>query len=56
MKDRGLKAMDYNTAFRGLTTCDISDACDALGISAVTTGAIKPAYPESASICGPVST
>ena len=48
--------MDYSHAFRGLSTCDISDACDALGIAAVTTGAIKASFPEAAAICGPVST
>ena len=48
--------MDYLQAFRGLSTCDLSDACDALGIDAVTTGAIKAAYPEAAAMCGPVST
>ena len=48
--------MDYTHAFRGLSTCDISDACDALGIAAVTTGAIKASWPGAAAICGPVST
>src|SRR4051812_37723851 len=48
--------MDYSHAFRGLSTCDISDACDALGIDAVTTGAIKAVYPKAPPMCGPVST
>lgn len=48
--------MDYSEGFRGLSTCDLSDACDALGIAAATTGAIKAAYPEAQPICGPVAT
>lgn len=48
--------MNYSDAFRGLSTCDLSDACDALGIEAVTSGAIKAVYPEAVSMCGPVAT
>ena len=48
--------MDYGKAFGGLSTCDLSDACDALGIDAATTGAIKAVYPDASAICGPVST
>lgn len=48
--------MDYAQAFRGIATCDLSDACDALGIEAVTTGAVKGIYAGCPSICGPVVT
>ena len=48
--------MDHSQAMRGLTTCDLSDACDALGIAAVTTGAIKAVYPSCPMICGPIAT
>ena len=48
--------MDYSHEFFGLSTCDLSDACDALGIDPVTTGAIKPVYPQSIAMCGPIST
>ncbi|MGE4219770.1 MAG: RraA family protein [Alphaproteobacteria bacterium] len=48
--------MDYAQAFRGIATCDLSDACDALGIAAVTTGTIKPVYHDCPKICGPAVT
>lgn len=48
--------MDHAHAFRGLSTCDLSDACDALGIDAATSGAIKAVYPDAKPICGPLST
>lgn len=48
--------MNLNQAMQGLTTCDISDACDALDIAAVTSGAIKGVHAGCAPICGPVST
>ena len=48
--------MDYMQAFRGLSTCDLSDACDALGIAPVTSGALKAVYPECQPLCGPVAT
>ena len=42
--------MNYAEAFRDITTCDISDACDALGIDPVTTGntgkLLKSVYQE----------
>ena len=48
--------MDYMQAFRGLSTCDLSDACDALGIAPVTSGALKAVYPACRPLCGPVAT
>ncbi|WP_396911555.1 RraA family protein [Mycolicibacterium sp.] len=48
--------MDYSQAFRGIVTPDLSDACDALGIEAITTGAPKGVYAECRRICGPVVT
>jgi len=48
--------MNYAEAFSGIATCDLSDACDALGIDAVTTGRIKPVYPGCPKICGPAVT
>ncbi len=48
--------MNHAQAMQGLTTCDISDACDALGIAAVTDGAVKAMHAACAPICGPVST
>ncbi|MBL8384179.1 MAG: hypothetical protein JNM90_13955 [Burkholderiales bacterium] len=43
-------------AMQGLTTCDLSDACDALGIAAVTSGAVRGVHGACAPICGPIST
>ena len=48
--------MNYMQAFREISTCDLSDGCDALGIVAVTSGAIKGVYPACPPICGPVVT
>lgn len=48
--------MDYTRAFTGITTCDLSDACDALGIEAVTSGTPKPVYAGCRPICGSVVT
>jgi 4-hydroxy-4-methyl-2-oxoglutarate aldolase len=48
--------MDYVQAFRGIVTPDLSDACDALGIEAVTSGAIHAVYPNCPVICGPAVT
>jgi regulator of RNase E activity RraA len=38
-----------------VTTCDLSDACDALGVAAASTGSIKPVW-GCAPICGPLVT
>lgn len=48
--------MNYQEAFRGISTCDLSDACDALGITAATSGQIQPVYQGCPRICGPVFT
>jgi len=48
--------MDYMQAFRGIVTPDLSDACDALGIEAVTSGAVHGVYSDCPPICGPVVT
>ncbi|MSQ54760.1 MAG: hypothetical protein EXR31_05270 [Betaproteobacteria bacterium] len=48
--------MNYSEAFRDITTCDLSDGCDALGIVPVTTGAVKGVFPGCRPICGPVIT
>ncbi|MCW2240511.1 RraA family protein [Azospirillum canadense] len=48
--------MDYAQAFRGIATCDLSDACDALGIEAVTSGSMKGVFQDCPPICGPVVT
>lgn len=48
--------MNYMQAFREISTCDLSDGCDALGIVPVTSGAIKGVYPGCPPICGPVVT
>ena len=37
-------------------SCDVSDACDELGIEAVRTGALRPLWPGCPAICGPVTT
>jgi 4-hydroxy-4-methyl-2-oxoglutarate aldolase len=38
------------------STCDISDACDELGIAAVRTGALRPAWPGCPAVLGRVVT
>ncbi|MBC5810193.1 MAG: hypothetical protein GIW95_04950 [Candidatus Eremiobacteraeota bacterium] len=48
--------MDYGQAFRGIVTCDLSDACDALGIKAVTPSGIQPIYHGCPATIGPVTT
>lgn len=48
--------MDYGKAFTGLVTCDLSDACDALGVRSVTSGSPKPIYSPCRPVCGPVVT
>jgi regulator of RNase E activity RraA len=48
--------MDYAQAFRGIVTCDLSDACDALGIGTVTTGGIRPVYEGCRPLIGPITT
>lgn len=48
--------MDYSLAFKGLATCDLSDACDALGIEAVTSGEIGAVYEGCRPTIGPVVT
>src|SRR3954451_5632237 len=39
-----------------LDSCDISDACDELGVEAVRTGALRPLWPECQPVSGPVTT
>jgi hypothetical protein len=46
--------MNHAQAMQSLTTCDISDACDALRIDAVTDGAVNVAHTACGLICGPV--
>lgn len=48
--------MNYMQAFRGVSTCDLSDACDALGIVPATSGQVKAVYPDCPAICGPIVT
>lgn len=48
--------MDYTGAFEGLAACDLSDACDALGIETVTPAGIRPIYPGCKPAIGPVTT
>jgi regulator of RNase E activity RraA len=48
--------MNYLEAFRGVSTCDLSDACDALGIVPATSGQVKAVYPDCPRICGPIVT
>ncbi len=48
--------MNYAQAMQGLSICDLSDACDALGIVPATSGAIKAAYAGCPPLCGPVAT
>ena len=37
--------MNYAQAMQGLSTCDLSDACDALGIRPATSGAVNAVHP-----------
>lgn len=48
--------MNYTQALQGIVTPDLSDACDALRIEAVTSGAVRAVYPNCPMICGPVVT
>lgn len=48
--------MDYGQAFRGIVTCDLSDACDSLGIQTVTPTGIRGIYPGCKPVIGPVTT
>ena len=48
--------MNFAQAMQGLSTCDLSDACDALGIQPATSGAVKAVHPGCVPICGPIST
>ena len=48
--------MNFSEAMREISTCDLSDACDALGIVPATTGAVKAVYPGCRPICGPIVT
>lgn len=48
--------MNHAKAFEGLTTCDLSDACDALGIAAVADGGIRAMHAGCTPLCGPIIT
>jgi regulator of RNase E activity RraA len=48
--------VDYSHAMKGIVTPDLSDACDALGIEAVTSGAVHAVYRNCPGVCGPVVT
>lgn len=48
--------MDYGQAFQGIATCDLSDACDSLGIQAVTPAGINGIYPGCRAAIGPATT
>ncbi len=48
--------MNYMQAFRDISTCDLSDACDTLGIVPATSGQVKGVYPGCPPICGPIVT
>jgi regulator of RNase E activity RraA len=48
--------MNYMQAFREISTCDLSDACDTLGIVPATSGQVKGVYPGCPPICGPIIT
>lgn len=48
--------MNYALAMQGISTCDLSDACDALGIVPAESGAIKAIYPGCPPLCGPIAT
>jgi 4-hydroxy-4-methyl-2-oxoglutarate aldolase len=39
-----------------MNTCDVSDACDELGIRAVRTGSLRPLWDSCPAVSGPVST
>lgn len=38
-----------------LDSCDVSDACDRLGIEAVRTGSLRPLWPRCAPVAGPLT-
>ncbi len=48
--------MDAANRLEPLSTCDVSDACDELGVAACRTGAIRPAWPGCPSLTGLVET
>jgi 4-hydroxy-4-methyl-2-oxoglutarate aldolase len=48
--------MNYMQAFKDISTCDLSDACDTLGIVPATSGQVKGVYPGCPPICGPIIT
>lgn len=48
--------MDLSLAFQDLATCDLSDACDKLGVATYTTGALKPVFSPCRPIIGRVIT
>lgn len=47
--------MSRSWSLDGISTCDLSDACDALGFKAPMTGVVKPVW-RCGPICGPVVT
>lgn len=47
--------MAQEWSLEGVSTCDLSDACDALGFKPPNTGAVKPVW-NCPPICGPVVT
>jgi regulator of RNase E activity RraA len=48
--------VNHAQAMQGLSICDLSDACDALGIVPAKSGAIRAMYPGCPPLCGPVAT
>lgn len=48
--------MDYTELLSGAGSCDVSDACDRLGVPAARSGAIRPVYPGCATVAGTVLT
>lgn len=48
--------MNYMQAFRDTSTCNLSDACDTLGIVPATSGQVKGVYAGCPPICGPIIT
>lgn len=48
--------MNYAQAMRGISTCDLSDACDTLGIVPASSGQVKGVFPGCPTICGPIIT
>ena len=48
--------MNYMQAFKDISTCDLSDACDTLGVVPATSGQVKGVYPGCPPICGPIIT